>query len=321
MPTSPNLRTRASIAAGVCAALLPLSGHSSGTSASPRLRVNAPAPPLPIPVFVAIAPQAFLAESIAGPHAAVSVLVRQNQDPHLFEPTPSQLSALAAARVYFRIGMPFESQLLKRIRPLCPALRIEDPTASIPRRAMAEEHDAHGESPHAGERGDPDPHVWMAPGLLATQAVSIAAVLTDLDPAHADVFGRNLKDLLARLNALDARLRDSLTPFKGRTFCVFHPSFGYFADAYDLRQMPVEIEGKSPSPRQLAELTRQLRANRIALIIVQPQFDTHAAAALAKTVNATIAPVDPMSADILDSLETLGQLLRRSFAAAPPAQP
>ncbi len=36
-------------------------------------------------------------------------------------------------------------------------------------------------------------------------------------------------------------------------FIVFHPAWGYFAEAYGLEQVPVEIEGKEPKPSQLKD--------------------------------------------------------------------
>ena len=83
------------------------------------------------------------------------------------------------------------------------------------------------------------------------------------------------------LDGLDARIRRALRPFRGQTFYVFHPAFGYFADAYGLRQKSVETEGKSPTPRQLLALIKQARAEGVKIIFLQPQFDRRAADAVA----------------------------------------
>ena len=39
-----------------------------------------------------------------------------------------------------------------------------------------------------------------------------------------------------------------------RNFMVYHPSWGYFAAEYGLTMIPVEVEGKEPSARDLAKL-------------------------------------------------------------------
>ena len=86
---------------------------------------------------------------------------------------------------------------------------------------------------------------------------------------------------LRNSKSLDAQLRQALKPFRGQTFYVFHPAFGYFADAYHLQQKSVETEGKSPTPRQLLALIKQARAEGVKIIFLQPQFDVHAAEAVA----------------------------------------
>lgn len=282
---------------------------------SPLLPARAEAPALA--VFVAIPPQAYLARRIAGPHAEVAILVRQGQDPHTFEPSPSLLSALGRARAYFRVGMPFETRLLERVQAVYPALRIVDVTAAIQRRPMSEDEGAgHDHEAHAGE---PDPHVWMAPLLLETQAVAIAEALIALDPAHTEAFRRNLQELNAELDALHQRIQANLVPLKGQTFYVFHPGFGYFADAYGLRQKAIEMEGKAPTPRQLSLLIKQARADGVRLILVQPQFDRHSAESVAAAIGGRVEPVDPMAFDILQSLGTLSRLLHPSTSGSPAA--
>ena len=44
---------------------------------------------------------------------------------------------------------------------------------------------------------------------------------------------------------------------------VFHPSWGYFANAYGLKQVPIEIEGKNPKPAQLKELIKHAKEDGI----------------------------------------------------------
>ena len=59
---------------------------------------------------------------------------------------------------------------------------------------------------------------------------------------------------------------------EGLPFMVFHPAWGYFAQAYGLEQVPIEIEGKNPKPAQLQALIVQAREQRIRVVFVQPQF-------------------------------------------------
>ncbi len=64
---------------------------------------------------------------------------------------------------------------------------------------------------------------------------------------------------MREIDALDAELKALFAGRKGEQFMVFHPSWGYFAEAYGLEQVPVEIEGKEPKPAQLQKLIRHAR--------------------------------------------------------------
>ena len=193
--------------------------------------------------FTGIPPVAYLVKRIGGPHVRVEVLVRPGQDPHIFEPTPRQVVRLSKARLFFRIGMPFEDRLTERISAENAKITLVDTAAGITRLA--------GVDPD--EEAGADPHVWLSPRLLKQMAANIASALSTADPSHEQNFRENQAALDAELDALDRRLATSLAPYRGQAFYVFHPAFGYFADAYGLRQESVEIEGKSPTPRQLVE--------------------------------------------------------------------
>jgi zinc transport system substrate-binding protein len=70
---------------------------------------------------------------------------------------------------------------------------------------------------------------------------------------------------------------------------VFHPAWGYFAHAYGLKQVPIEIEGKDPKPAQLKELIQHARENDIKVIFVQPQFSTKSAEVVAREIGGQVA--------------------------------
>jgi zinc transport system substrate-binding protein len=105
---------------------------------------------------------------------------------------------------------------------------------------------------------------------------------------------------------------------KGKTFMVFHPSFGYFADAYGLRQEPIELEGKNPTGRQLAEIIRRAREERIRVIFVQPQFSRKSAEVVARSVGAVVMPIDPLARDYLANLERIAETIAKGLGVQLP---
>ncbi len=258
-------------------------------------------------VFVSIPPQAYMVEQIGGPYVEVGVLVEDGQSPHTFEPTPRQIVKLAGAEVYFSVGLPFEARLLEKITGTMKDLEVVDTRRGIKVRVMKERHEEDsGEGVgHQHEAGEPDPHFWLNPRLAEIQAANICEGLKSVDPAHAAYYERRLGDLNARLDELDAKIATTLAPFKGKEFMVFHPAFGYFGEAYGLRQIAVEVEGKEPSARQLSALIDEAKRKGIRVIFVQPQFSRKSAEAVARAIGGAVVPVDPLARDYMKNLEEM----------------
>lgn len=92
----------------------------------------------PVPVIVSIAPQKYILERIAGDDVAVTVLVIPGADPHVYEPSPSQMRAVQEAGVWFTIGVPFEDVWLPRITGTAPNLKTISMLKGISRLHFAD---------------------------------------------------------------------------------------------------------------------------------------------------------------------------------------
>lgn len=266
-------------------------------------------------IFVTVPPQAFLAEKIGGNTVEVHTLVGKGRDPHTFEPTPRQATALAGATLFFTANIPFEKQLVAKIAAGNRNLQIVDSTRGITRLPVAEphHHEAHAEKKRSGN--DADPHIWLAADNLRIMAANMGAAMIHAMPEHTESLQRNLASLQNEIKEVDTRLITTLSPHRGKTFYVFHPAFGYFANAYGLRQKSVEISGKSPTPKQLIALIRQAKEDRVQTIFVQPQFDSKSAETVARAINGTVTPIDPLDQEVLRNLakiaDSIGQSLKQ----------
>jgi zinc transport system substrate-binding protein len=275
-----------------------------GTQAAPRVEANSA-----IGVFVSIPPMQYLANAVGGQRVRVEVLVQPGQDPHTYEPTPRQMSLLAQATVFFRVGIDFENALVPRLRESAPGLRIVDTREGITLRPAEEGDQAHGE-------GALDPHIWMSPLLARRQAQSIRDALIDLDPAGRGQYEQGYARLAAKLEALHAEITAALAPYRGRELFVYHPAFGYFADAYGLGQVAVETGGKEPSARQLARLIEQARQRHVRVIFVQPQFSQAAARAVADAIGGAVVPLDDLAADYVANLREVARRVAAGLSGA-----
>jgi zinc transport system substrate-binding protein len=268
-----------------------------------------------VKVFASILPMAYFVERVGGPNVEVSVLVGPGQDPHTFEPTPKIMTRMAGARVLFKMGFPFEESLIKKIGSTFKNLEVVDLQKGIKLRAMTEEekdaeearhgHDEAKGREHSHEAGEMDQHTWLDPQLAKIQARTIADTLVRIDPGKRAQYEKNLKEFHADLDAVHERLTKALAPVKGKSFYVFHPAYGYFGDAYGLKQVPVQIGGKEPSAKQLARLIDSAKEDGVKVIFVQPQFSKKGAEALAKAIGGAVVALDDLSPDYLKNLQDM----------------
>jgi zinc transport system substrate-binding protein len=266
----------------------------------------------PISVFVSILPQKTFVEKIGGDRVHVSVLVEPGGNPHTYEPKPRQMAALSKAKIFFAIGVTFEEAWLDRIAALNKDMRIVHTEEGIERRRMVDHRQA-GKSPDH-DHASADPHVWLSPPLVMLQARNILQALTEVDPAGRDHYERNYKGFIDEIVDLDAELMATFAQSGGpRTFMVFHPSWGYFAEAYGLKQVAVEHEGKEPKPRELRDLVEFARKRDIAVIFVQPQYSRKSAEAIAREIGAQVAVADPLAEDWAQNLRAVAGQFKKAL--------
>ncbi|NWG32437.1 MAG: zinc ABC transporter substrate-binding protein [Rhodocyclaceae bacterium] len=262
----------------------------------------------PLTVAVSILPQQTFVEKIGGRHVKVVVLVPPGKSPATHEPTPQQVEAVAAAKLYFRIGVPFETAWLPRLAQVAPAARVIDLREGLKLRPVDLPP---GETAQPG--GASDPHVWLSPPLVIEMAARIREALSAARPEAAAEFAENHARFVAELKALDAEIRARLAGKQGRTFMVFHPSWGYFADAYGLKQLPIEAGWKEPGPQTLQRLIEAARAQGIRVIFVQKQFSQREAATLAGAIGGEVVAVDPLAPDYVDNLRLVADVFARAL--------
>lgn len=262
----------------------------------------------PLRVFASVLPIKTFIEKIGGEHVDVRAMVRPGFNPHTYDPSPQQISALARTALYVRTGVPFEKAWMKRIRAANTDMHVLDVRDGLTLRGVQahghEEHDDHeAHDEHANEQ---DPHVWTSPLLVAKMLGSIRDRLSELDPGNAADYARNHDVFLAEIMALDHDLQELLEPLSNRKFMVFHPAWGYFADRYQLIQVPIEHQGKEPGARRITTLIEQARHDKIRVIFVQPQFDKRQAARVAQAIDGAVIAVDPLAADYSENLRRVG---------------
>jgi len=258
-----------------------------------------------VAVFVSIAPQKYFVEKIGAKLVDVSVMVKPGASPATYEPKPRQMVAISRTRIYFSIGVPFEKAWLKKIAATNPGMRVVLTDHGINKIALAEHrHQDEGKHP---EQGIPDPHIWLSPTLVMIQARTILKALQEVDPAHGTEYEINYKAFVSQLSDLDVELRNTFVGAQGLEFMVFHPSWGYFANTYGLKQVSIEIAGKDPKPAQLKELIEYAKKSGIKFIFVQPQYSAKSAQLIAREIGGQVIFADSLAEDWADNLRAVAR--------------
>ncbi len=245
----------------------------------------------PIPVFVSILPQKYFVERIGKEHVKVEVMVGPGESPATFNPNPKKMSLLSQAKLYFSIGVPFESIWIDRIQSTYSNLQfiaLHDEK----NRAVGHDHNhSHG-----------DPHIWTSPAKVRVMAEKIAETLARIEPDQEKYFAQNLRAFHNDLDALDKEIREILARSGNRRFMVFHPAWSYFAQDYGLEQVSIEAGGKEPGARSLQKIIARGKKLGIKVIFVQKQFSLSIAKKIAKMMGASVREMDPLAEDYLDNM-------------------
>jgi len=245
-------------------------------------------------VAVSVAPLAGVVERLAGNAVETAILVPAGADVETYAPTPGQVERLERAALVVLVGsqaMAIERRYFDRWLERHP---------EVPRLTLASD---------AGIRDADrleDPHLWMSARRVRALAGPLAARLAELAPAEADAVAQRARRFEAEIATLDRELEQRFSTLRGARFLVYHPAFGVLARDYGLVQVSLEVEGKEPTPRQLAERLLDARHRRYPALLVLAGTPRRRAESLAREIGARLVVVDPLARDWLPSLRRIG---------------
>jgi len=264
-------------------------------------------------IFVSILPQKYFAERVAGELVNVSVMVGKGQSPATYEPTPKQMVLLNKSQLYFQIGVPFESIWIDAISKLNSELKIIECCKELStRHREGQSHEHHVEEENVKEKNEMDPHFWTSPANAKYIALKMKKALIDSYPVYEKEFEINYSRLIQDLDKLDQDIKSRLAHLDNRYIIVSHPSWGYYAQAYDLIQLPIEVEGKEVRAKSLVKLIEFAKSKNINRVFVQKQFNKNSAEIIAREIYADVIELDPLAEDYIANLYYVTDAISKS---------
>ncbi len=255
-------------------------------------------------LVVTILPQVEFATRVGGNEVEVTVMVPEGASPHLYEPTPGQMTRVSEADIYAKVGSGVEFELvwMDRIAEQNQDMLLVDCSEGIDLIEMA---GSHGEEGGVHHQGAADPHIWMSPINAKLMVQNLCDGLKEIDPENSDYYEANCAAYLDELDKLHEEIFSGLTDVENRRFMVYHPSFGYFAEEYDLEMIAVEEGGKDPTAKGMARLIDQAIEEGIDVVFTSPQFNPQSAQVIADEIGGTVISVDPLARDYAENMRSL----------------
>jgi zinc transport system substrate-binding protein len=209
---------------------------------------------------------------------------------------------VSKAKIYAKVGsgVEFELAWMDKILAQNKKMLVVDCANGVQLMQMTEDeyHNAEEAEHHTGN----DPHIWLSPRNAKIMVENIWGGLVQVDPQNEAYYTRNRDEYLAKLDALDKDIQEGLSGLENRRFIVFHPAWGYFARDYNLEQIPIEIGGKEPSAKDIANLIQEAEEQNIRIIFASPEFNPRSAEVIANEIGGKVIFIDPLAKDYINNM-------------------
>ena len=250
-------------------------------------------------VAVSIAPQATFLEKICGDTVSSVTMIPAGASAENYELTPKEITAFAGADIYFTIGIPAEEN---GILPNIPkTTKIVD---------LAEKVDTVYPCLTVGD--ERDPHIWLSPKRAIVMVKAMKEELSSLLPENSAFYSQNAKNYIEELEALDRQIKATLKESANKSFFIFHPAYGYFADDYSLNMIALEEHGHEATAKELATLTDKALSLKIKTVFCQEEAAIKQAQTFAKEIGARVEILKPLSPDYINELQKTATLMKES---------
>ena len=221
-----------------------------------------------------------VARQVAGGNADVaSILTNPDQDPHLFEASPSVARLLSAATIVVSNGADYDPWMTK----LLAASRAPNRTTIIVADLVHR------------KAGD-NPHLWYDPPTMPAFAKALATALAERDPAHQREYQERVGAFLASLKPMEARLATIRGTFAGTPVTATEPVFGYMAAALGLamrneRFQIAVMNETEPRMSDVAAFENDLRQHVVRVLFYNSQASGAAARRMVRIARDSNIPV------------------------------
>lgn len=273
-------------------------------------------------VAVSIPPQQTFVEKVAGDLVEVVTMIPPGYTPENYQASPQDMVELSKASIYFAIGVETEDAgLLERAMDLNPNMIVVEQDEVVDQvyppiyyesdgieladsSEEEQDEDEHDEHSHEGR----DAHIWMSPKRVKVLVENICQELCALDPDNQETYQKNADAYLQELDDLDEGIAAAMEDVQCKTFLIYHPSMGYFAQDYGLTMVAIESEGKEATASRLRSIIDFSMEQGIKVVFYQQEHDKSQAEAIAAELGGEVMELAPLDPDYVENMQKIKDL-------------
>jgi zinc/manganese transport system substrate-binding protein len=225
-------------------------------------------------------------KNVGGDRVEVATLVGPNGNAHVYAPSPADAKRVADAKIVFVNGLGFEGWLERLVKASGTKAPIVVATKGIKPRERAGGHDPDH------DHGRADPHAWQSVANAKIYVANVRDALVAADPSGKAVYDANAAAYLAKLDALEREVRETIgkVPADRRRVITSHDSFGYFEGAYGvafIAPQGVSTEAEA-SAKDVAAIITQIKKQKAAAVFLENVTDPRLVKQIASETGAKI---------------------------------
>lgn len=226
-------------------------------------------------------------EAVGGDKVEISTIIPDGTEPHDFEPKAQDLVGLSTAKVFVYSGFGMESWAVKAVQS------ADNPGLVTVEASKGAEPIKNTDAGEIKDHGQYDPHIWLSLKGAEIETKNIKDGLVKADPSNKEYYEKNCGDFVSQLEKLYAEYDKKFKSVPQKSFVTGHAAFGYLCRDFGLEQNSVEdvyAEGE-PSARQLAELVKYCKANKVTTVFAEKMASPEVSQTLAKEVGAKVETI------------------------------
>jgi len=261
-------------------------------------------------ILVSIKPLHSLVSNITLGVTTPQLLLDKQASAHNFQLKPSQKRKLSQADLFIYSDNSIESfvEKLEQSQNTTQFIQLSQLSGieNLPNRGFDQhnEHDAHHHEDTSHENAvnhqNIDGHIWLSINNAKHISRYLAELFIELDPAHKNIYEKNLVTFLLQLDKTKSKNTRLLKPIQHKTFLVYHDAYQYFEHENQLTNVKFVTSSPDVKPgiKRIRQLKKLIRDENIQCIFYEPPSIPPLLKTLTEDHSAKLVPLDPIGSQL-----------------------